>query len=120
MSLEFCPKCENIMIPEKLSEGEFWIKCHHCGFSRKLKKPDSKLIEKEMILHKHDIGRTFKVSKIKMSLQLISTNVSKCDYNKAQVIDMGISYSDEDNLIFLKCGKMRMVRKSWERRQVKF
>ena len=29
----------------------------------------------------------------------------KCGYGKAQIIDMGISYSDEDNLILLKCGK---------------
>ncbi len=29
----------------------------------------------------------------------------KCGYSKAQIIDMGVKYSDEDNLIFLKCGK---------------
>jgi DNA-directed RNA polymerase subunit M/transcription elongation factor TFIIS len=29
----------------------------------------------------------------------------KCGFNKAQIIDMGVFYSDEDNLIFLKCGK---------------
>ena len=29
----------------------------------------------------------------------------KCGYEKAQIIDMGIFYSDEDNLILLKCGK---------------
>ncbi|MBI2045655.1 hypothetical protein HYT23_06355 [Candidatus Pacearchaeota archaeon] len=29
----------------------------------------------------------------------------KCGYDKAQIIDMGVSYSDEDNLILLKCGK---------------
>lgn len=92
------------MIPEKLREGEFWVKCYHCHFSKKLK-PDSKLIEKEMILHKHDIGRTFKVSKIKNEFATYKHKCQKCDYNKAQVIDMGISYSDEDNLIFLKCGK---------------
>jgi DNA-directed RNA polymerase subunit M/transcription elongation factor TFIIS len=30
---------------------------------------------------------------------------SNCGYGKAQVIDCGVFYSDEDNLIFLKCGK---------------
>ena len=29
----------------------------------------------------------------------------KCGYDKAQIIDMCIFYSDEDNLILLKCGK---------------
>ena len=92
------------MIPEKLEEGEFWVKCYHCHFSKKLK-PDSKLIEKEMILHKHDIGKAFKVSKLKNEFATYKHKCVKCSYEKAQVIDMGISYSDEDNLILLKCGK---------------
>ena len=29
----------------------------------------------------------------------------KCGFSKAQIIDMGIFYSDEDQLILLKCGK---------------
>lgn len=104
MVLEFCPKCGNIMIPEKLNEGEFWVKCYHCHLSKRLK-PDSKLIEKEMILHKHDIGRTFKVSKIKNEFATYKNKCQKCGYGKAQVIDIGAFYSDEDYLILLKCGK---------------
>ena len=104
MTLEFCPKCMNIMIPEKLAEKEFWIKCHHCHFAKRLKQ-NSKLIEKEMILHKHDIGRTFKISKIKNEFAIYKNKCQKCGYDKAQIIDMGIFYSDEDNLILLKCGK---------------
>jgi len=29
----------------------------------------------------------------------------KCGYDKAQILDLGVFYSDEDNLILLKCGK---------------
>jgi DNA-directed RNA polymerase subunit M/transcription elongation factor TFIIS len=29
----------------------------------------------------------------------------KCGYDKAQIIDCGVFYSDEDSIIFLKCGK---------------
>jgi Zn ribbon nucleic-acid-binding protein len=29
----------------------------------------------------------------------------KCGYEFAQILDLGIFYSDEDNLILLKCGK---------------
>ncbi|MBU3907395.1 MAG: hypothetical protein KKA64_04055 [Nanoarchaeota archaeon] len=29
----------------------------------------------------------------------------KCGYDRVQVIDMGIFISDEDNFIFIKCGK---------------
>lgn len=30
---------------------------------------------------------------------------SKCGYGKAEIIDLGAQYSDENNLILLKCGK---------------
>lgn len=101
MTLEFCPKCENILIPEKLNEKEFWAKCTHCGFSKKLKH-NSPLIEKEKLLHKHNIGRIFH---FKNEYATYNHKCKKCGFGKAQVIDMGISYSDEDNLILLKCGK---------------
>ena len=103
MVLEFCPKCENILVPEKLNEKQFWIKCHHCGFSRKAK--EKSLVEKEKILHKYQIGRAFKVSDEKNEFATYNHKCQKCGYGKAQVIDMGIFYSDEDNLILLKCGK---------------
>ena len=101
MVLEFCPKCENIMIPERLNEKEFWVKCSHCGFSKKLKK-DSTLVEKEKILHKHQIGRVFVSGN---EFAVYKNKCQKCGYDKAQIIDLGVSYSDEDNLILLKCGK---------------
>ena len=101
MTLEFCSKCENILIPQKLGEEEFWVKCTHCGFSRKLKS-DSPLVEKEKILHKYQIGRVLSVGN---EFATYKNKCLKCGYDKAQIIDMGISYSDEDNLILLKCGK---------------
>ena len=104
MTLEFCPRCENILIPEKINEKEFWAKCAHCDFSKKLKS-DSVLVEKEKILHKHNIGRVFKTANWKNEFATYKHKCQKCGYGKAQVIDMGIFYSDEDNLILLKCGK---------------
>ena len=29
----------------------------------------------------------------------------KCGFDKAELIDMGVFVSDEDNLVFIKCGK---------------
>jgi len=100
MTLEFCPKCENIMIPEKVGD-KYFIKCAHCDFSKKLKN-DSKLIEKEKILHKYEIG---KVLKSENEFATYKHKCEKCGYGNAQVIDVGSFYSDEDNLILLKCGK---------------
>ena len=107
MPLEFCPKCENLMIPEKVNgkKGiETWIKCYHCHLSKKLK-DNSTLLEREKILHKHNIGKVFKISGLKNEFATYKHKCQKCGYGKAQVIDLGIFYSDEDNLILLKCGK---------------
>ena len=101
MTIEFCPECENILIPVKFGEDEFWANCAHCGFSRKVD-AKSKLVEKEKILHKYQIG---KVLNVENEFATYKHKCEKCGYDKAQVIDMGIFYSDEDNLILLKCGK---------------
>ena len=101
MTLEFCPRCENILIPEKLGEKEFWAKCAHCDFSEKLM-PNSQLVEKEKILHEHQIGR---ILNSENEFATYKHKCQKCGYGKSQVIDVGTFYSDEDNLILLKCGK---------------
>lgn len=101
MALEFCPKCENILIPEKLGEKEFWVKCAHCGFSRRTK--GKSLIEREKIFHKAKTKE--KILKSENEFATYKHKCQKCGYGKAQVIDLGVFYSDEDNLILLKCGK---------------
>ena len=50
MAVEFCPKCENILIPERQDNQSLIVKCHHCGFSKN--SDGKKLIEKEKIIHK--------------------------------------------------------------------
>ena len=101
MTIQFCPKCENILIPVKITTGEIWAKCHYCGFSKKMK--GKSLIEKEKIGKKAKIGN--KVLKSENEFATYKHKCQKCGYGKAQVIDVGSFYSDEDALILLKCGK---------------
>ncbi len=98
MTLKFCPKCGDLLIPEKKGE-KFFITCEKCGFSKEVKR----LIAKENFEPKKKIGQG--ITKSENSLATYHNKCSKCGYDKAQIIDMGVSYSDEDNLILLKCGK---------------
>ena len=98
MSLKFCPKCGDLLIPEK-KEDKFVAKCDKCRFSRTVKP----LKEREDLEPKKKIGGG--IIKNENPLATYSNKCPKCGYNKAQIIDMGIFYSDEDNLIMLKCGK---------------
>ena len=61
-----------------------------------------KLIEKEKIKHE-EIGRG--VVTDKNTFATYDHECEKCGHKKAEVIDVGVLYSDEDNLILLKCGK---------------
>ena len=101
MALNFCPECSNILIPEKRETGGFVEKCGFCGYSKKF--TGKILIEREKMPPKEKTGT--KILKDKNELATYHHKCQKCGYGKAQIIDMGISYSDEDNLILLKCGK---------------
>ena len=101
MSLKFCPKCQSILMPEKIGDKEFLLKCAHCGYSEKFK--GKSMIEKEKIFRKGKTGD--RILKNENEFATYKHKCPKCGHNKAQVIDVGIFYSDEDNLILLKCGK---------------
>jgi len=93
----FCPDCGSILTPKK-------IKVHisytcKCGFSEI--KPFSENVKiKENPKHTRvevidDINRVAVHDHICV----------KCGYDKAEIIDKGQMYSDEDDVILFKCGK---------------
>ena len=101
MPMEFCPKCKSVLIPRM--EGEkFMINCSCCGYSRKAKKGEV-LIECEKMPKVEEVGEGV-VSSIN-EFATYDHKCEKCGYGKAQIVDMGQWYSDEDNIIVLRCGK---------------
>ena len=95
MVIKFCPKCRGILVFEK---GK--VVCSNCGFS---KVSGEVLSSSEKIPQKEERGEG--AVKEENTFAAYEHECSKCGYNKAQVVDCGVFYSDEDNLIFLKCGK---------------
>ncbi len=97
--MDFCPKCKQIVVPFKNKEGKYELTCHNCNIKVGHVKP---LVEKEKIKNKKVKSG---VVKEENEYADYKNKCKKCGYDKAQIIDMGVFYSDEDNLIFLKCGK---------------
>ncbi len=97
MKIKFCPNCDQILLPTKKGE-KFFVECNKCGHGKEVK--DLKLKEK---IKKIEKGKG--VVKGGNPLATYHNKCPKCGYDKAQIIDMGIFYSDEDNLILLKCGQ---------------
>jgi len=101
MLMKFCPRCKALLIPQKIDD-KFFLKCDACNFLKKLK-------EEEFLVIKNKITRPeLKGKGVLKDENVLATyehKCKKCGHNKAQVLDLGIFYSDEDNLIMLQCGK---------------
>jgi len=95
MVIRFCPKCDGLLMLKK--DGAI---CHTCGHSVHHKLDVS---SHEKIPEEEEVGKGSVEDKNVYATY--NHECPKCGFDKAQVIDCGVFYSDEDNLIFLKCGK---------------
>ena len=96
---QFCPKCRDILIPKEIN-NKIIIKCDKCGFSKKVKEP---LIRTEKIKQQEEKGKG--VIKNKNIFATYPFKCKKCGYDKAEIIDQGVKYSDEESEILFQCGK---------------
>ncbi|MEK6842257.1 MAG: hypothetical protein AABX84_00415 [Nanoarchaeota archaeon] len=87
------------MSPHKINDIDF-LKCLKCDFIQNT--DNSFLKTSEKIKEKKEFGNGIKDDKNEFATY--PNKCKKCGYDKAQVLDLGIFYSDEDNLILLKCG----------------
>lgn len=81
----FCPKCGSLLENQTCS----------CGFT---KTTTLKLKEKP----KH---KTIEVVDSKNLLAVYDHDCEKCGHKKAELIEKGQMYSDEDDVILYKCGR---------------
>jgi len=99
MMLKFCPHCKGILIPVR-EEGRLVVKCKNCGRVHKVLKP---LIVEEDIKEPEERGMG--IARGNNKFATYKHVCEKCGYRKAEVIDLGAQYSDEDELILLRCGR---------------
>ena len=95
MVIRFCPKCKGILFLEKERAV-----CHNCNYILYLK---LNLSTSEKLPEIEEVGEG--AVKDENIFATYKHKCSKCGFDKSQIIDCGVFYSDEDNLIFLKCGK---------------
>lgn len=99
MTTKFCPKCKSILIPKKGKAHEYLF-CKICGYESRKK---SDLKSKEKIPKKE--FRKEGVVKDKNIFATYPNKCKKCGYNKAEIINQGVKYSDEESSVLLRCGK---------------
>ena len=97
MALKFCKKCKSLMTVLTDSDGVF-LRCPKCGFESV-----ANLSSREKIPAKEKVGEGFSDSR-----NIFATykhKCSKCGHVGAEINDLGVQYSDEDNLFLVTCGK---------------
>lgn len=102
MAREFCPECKNILKAFR-ENGKTILKCDNCGFFEEIENEKEDLVARQKIKQKEEVGRG--IVKAKDIFATYDFVCKKCGNTKAQIIDRGIGYSDEDNLILLRCSK---------------
>lgn len=96
--MEFCKDCGSILFYFK-EKGEDKVYCKKCK-SAKLSEGKGNFSETHK---KKEVGQGF-IEGINPSANY-DHKCKKCGHIGVEIIDVGILYSDEDNLILLKCGK---------------
>ena len=95
MAIRFCPNCKGILFLEKNRAV-----CRNCNYVFPMK---LELSSNEKLPEVEERGEGAVSGE---NVYATYENLcKKCGHDKAQVIDCGVFYSDEDNLIFIKCGK---------------
>jgi DNA-directed RNA polymerase subunit M/transcription elongation factor TFIIS len=104
MVMKFCKKCGGPLRSQKIDEALSYLfcdKCHDFELLKEGKKVDFVVREKMEASEKIGGG----VSKDENKMATYDNICEKCGYDKAEVIDLGQFYSDEDNMYLMKCGK---------------
>ena len=99
----FCPKCKSILKPIKENDNVI-LKCPVCNIKANSKKLLILKDKAKVIPEKHK--RSTGVADESHNILAVHNHIcSKCGYNKAEIIEKGIWYSDEDQVVIYKCGK---------------
>ena len=95
----FCKTCGSLLVLEKNEYGK-WMKCPKGH-------PQPELVTKSESLNSKNIHpmRKIEVQSDENLLAVYNHKCQKCGYDKAELIEIMPSYSDEDSTFRMKCGK---------------
>lgn len=104
MAMKFCPKCKTPLKYAKFEGRDLaYCSCGHYEF------PKSGLIADEKMSKKDKIGKGVSKEPKSQKGKDFPHICSKCKHNGCEIIDLGVSYSDESSRILYICGKCSHV-----------
>lgn len=95
----FCKTCGSLLVPQKTEYGS-WMSCPKGHLQPELNQ------ERTILNLKNPTpAAPIRVASDENILAVYDHVCKKCGYDKAQLIEISCSYSDEDNIYRFKCGK---------------
>ncbi len=99
----FCKTCGTLLQPKDTPYGK-WMACPKGHAQPELNQ------EKNIISTKNSQpGRMIEIADDQNILAVHDHKCKRCGYDKAELIEIGCFYSDEDNSYKMKCGKCGFV-----------
>jgi transcription factor S len=95
----FCKTCGSLLVPKKTSYGK-WMACPN-GHTQPELNQDKHTLDVE----NKNQAKIVEVDDGKNYLAVHDHKCPKCGFDKAELIEISCSYSDEDNTYRMKCGK---------------
>lgn len=99
----FCKTCGSLMTPKTTPYGK-WMACPDGHPQPELNQTSHNLTSKNTTL-----GKSIEVRDDKNILAVHDHICSQCGYDKAELIEISCSYSDEDNCYRMKCGRCKHI-----------
>ena len=99
----FCVTCGSLLRPRKTPYGK-WMSCPNGHSQPKMVTEAKTSLEKN-----RQEGKILEASDGKNILAVHDHICKRCGYGKAEMLEIGASYGDEDNVVKMKCGKCGIV-----------
>ena len=99
----FCKTCGKILVPRKTPYGK-WLSCPDGH-------PQPKLNQESVTIKSQNLeqAKTITVADDQNILAVHDHKCKRCGYDKAEMLEIGSFYSDEDAVVKMKCGKCGLV-----------
>lgn len=99
----FCKICGSVLVPKKTEYGS-WMSCPHGHLQPELNQ-DKKVVK----LDEMNRSKKIEILEEKNHLAVHHHICKKCGYDQAELIEISCSYTDEDNIYRMKCGKCGFI-----------
>ena len=100
----FCKTCGTLLVPKTTPYGK-WMACPN-GHTQ----PEIVQESKNISMKNKEEGKRLEVNLGENPLAVHDHICPRCGYGKAELIEISASYSDEDNIYRMKCGKCGFVK----------